>query len=310
MKINQISPLESDFTEVLSAIALKPKTLYYYGKLPESAPKGPPGSCQKGVRMRPKTVAIIGSRKNTDYGREVAYRAAYECAKAGVVVVSGLAYGIDSIAHRGALDAGGVTVGLLGTPINRIYPASHRQLAEEIIETGGAIMSEYGPDDLGGQGEIGRLRFLYRNRLIAGLADVVLVVEAAERSGSLNTASHALEQGKDVMAVPGNINRPYSEGCNNLLASGALVYREPSDLLELLFPGYNKRRSIRSRVQLGMGESPVERKIIEQLMIGVNTGEEIMQNAEIAVSEYNQAITMLEIRGVVKALGANRWILR
>ncbi len=308
MKINQISPQESDFTEVLSAIALKPKTLYYYGKMPEKwLDSGSKNA--KNNRGRPKVVAIVGSRKNTAYGQEVAYKAAYECAKAGVVVVSGLAYGIDSIAHRGALDAGGVTVGVLGTAIDKIYPASHRWLAEEIVAKGGAVISEYGPEDAGGRGEIGRLRFLYRNRLIAGLADVVLIAEAAERSGSLNTAAHALNQGKYVMAVPGNINRVYSEGCNNLLASGALVYRQPDDILELLFPGY--RRKKRRKVDWQeIGDTPVEKKVVEQLMIGLEDGDEIIENAKISAAEYNQAITMLEIRGAVRSLGANRWILR
>ena len=199
-KINQISPLEHDFTEVLNTIALTPKTLYFRGKIPENMSK-----------ERPKTVAIVGSRHNTRYGEEVAYHLAYELARRGVIVVSGLAYGIDSIGHRGCLDAGGTTVAILGTSIDNIYPKKHLSLAREIVEKNGAIISEYAPGD----NPITKYSFLERNRLISGLSDVVVVVEAAEKSGSLNTATHALAQGKEVFAVPGNITSPYSFFCIN-----------------------------------------------------------------------------------------------
>ncbi len=292
MKINKISPQEAGFTEVLSSIALTPKMLYYYGKIPEK---------------RVPTVAIVGARKNTSYGKEVAYRAAYEAAKAGAIVVSGLAYGIDSIAHRGALDAGGVTIAVLGTAINRIYPTRHIGLAQEIIENGGAVISEYGPDDKGGNGEVGGVRFLARNRIISGLSDVVLIAEAADHSGSLNTASHALDQGKEVFAVPGDINKPVSEGCNRLIAKGAIPYLRPSDLIERLFPG--RARAKKSKKTF-VGGSPVEQKIVEQISLGVNDGEQIVMNSGISVQEFNQAITMLEIRDVVVPLGMNKWMLR
>ena len=310
MKINQTSPLESEFTEVLSAIALKPKTLYYYGKMPENVPfvAFPGDKPRKRLKMRPKTVAIVGSRKNTAYGEEVAYRAAYELARLGIVIVSGLAIGIDSIAHRGALDAGGLTVAVLGTRITKIYPAEHEWLAEKIVEKGGAVMSEYEADDIGGQGETGGVRFLYRNRLIAGLADVVLVVEAAERSGSLNTASHALDQGKDVFAVPGGLGQIESEGCNNLIAAGAQVYRRPEDILTALFPAYTPRRK-KPKLAGFMG-SPAEKAILEQITSGVREGEEIMARAKVDVAEYNRAMTMLEIKGIVRSLGVNKWTLR
>ena len=224
-KINHFSPLEHNFTEVLDAIALKPKTLYFYGKMPENMSKN-------GQQIRPKTVAIVGSRHNTKYGEEVAYHLAYELGKHGVIVVSGLAFGIDSIGHRGCLDAGGVTIAVLGTSIDNIYPKSHQPLASEIIAKSGAIMSEYAP----GERVDTRYSFLERNRIISGLSDIVVVIEAAERSGSLNTATHALGQGKDVFAVPGNITNPYSQGCNKLIKQGAMPYTEPDDILRELFP--------------------------------------------------------------------------
>ena len=290
MKINQIRPLEGKYTEVLSSIALKPKILYYTGKIPEK---------------RVFTVAIVGARKNTSYGEEVAYRAAYECAKAGMIVVSGLACGIDSIAHRGALDAGGVTIAILGTPIDQIYPRRHVGLAHEIMEAGGAIISEYGPGDTGGgHGETGGARFLARNRLISGLSDAVLVAEAAEHSGSLNTASHALEQGRELYAAPADITRVTSAGCNQLIKKGAEPYLRPADILERFFPPKKPRQ------RSFFGGSPLEKRIVEAISSGIRDGDEIIAKLGISASEFNQAITMLEIRDIVKGLGMNRWMLK
>ena len=307
MKINQIRPQESDFTEVLKTLVLNVKMLYYYGKLPKKCP----------------TVAIVGSRKNTSYGYEVAYQAAFQAAKSGAVVVSGLAYGIDSIAHRGALDAGGLTVAILGTPINQIYPRKHLGLAREIIDSGGAIISEYGPNDISdGKKEI-MARFLQRNRLIAGLSDVVLIAEAADRSGSLNTATHALNQGKELLVAPGDITRESSRGCNKLLVQGAQPYTGPDDLLEILFPHQieqtptaksinNTNDKIKKELKrlAPRLETETERKIISLLMLGSQNGEEITKNLKISIAEFNQTITILEIKGVVKPLGMNKWMIK
>ncbi|MDO4508143.1 MAG: DNA-processing protein DprA [Candidatus Saccharibacteria bacterium] len=298
-KINQIRPLESDFTEVLDTIVLKPKMLYFYGKMPENV-------LEEGTLRRPKAVAIVGSRHNTRYGEEVAYDLGYKLAKRGAVVVSGLAYGIDSIGHRAALDAGGKTVAVLGTPINEIYPRGHVKLAEEIIRSGGAVMSEYGV----GEPIIRKASFLERNRLIAGLADVVVVVEAAERSGSLNTATHALNQGREVFAVPGNISNPYSRGCNRLIQAGANPYLEADDILRILYPeDYRKKaKSLISRKLVG--DNDIETGILRLLSEGVRSGEEIMERNLLPPELFNQTITLLEIKGRVRALGANNWGLK
>ena len=298
MKINQIRPQEREFTEVLSVIALKPKMLYYYGKMPD---------------FRVPTVAIVGARKNTAYGEEVAYRAAYAAAAAGAIVVSGLAYGIDSIAHRGALDAGGVTIAVLGTPIDKIYPTRHVGLAREIVDKGGVVMSEYGPGDTGGgHGEVGGACFLYRNRIISGLSDAVFVAEAAEHSGSLNTAAHALEQGKDVYAAPADITRVNSEGCNRLIQKGAYPYMEPLDILERLFPGREpaSRRRRKSAQLAFSGGTELEKRILREISKGVRDGGEIVERLSISASEFNQAITMLELSDAVKALGMNKWMVK
>ena len=297
-KINQISPLEHDFTEVLDAIALKPKTLYFRGKIPKNVAKN-------GKQERPKTVAIVGSRHNTKYGEEVAYRLAYKLAQKGAIIVSGLAFGIDSIGHRGCLDASGTTVAVLGTPIDQIYPREHLGLAKEIIEKNGAIISEYAP----GARIIPKWTFLERNRLISGLSDIVVVVEAAEKSGSLNTATHAIEQGKTVFAVPGNITNPYSQGCNKLIKQGALPYTEPDDVLRELFPGEYVKKHKKLKQQNLIGDTDVETKILQALANGFRTGEEVMTATHLPPEVFNETITLLEIKSRVRSLGANRWSL-
>lgn len=185
---------------------------------------------------RPFSVAIVGSRKSTKYGEENAYKIAYKLTELGFVVVSGLALGIDAAAHRGALDAGGRTVGVLGTPITEIYPRKNRPLADRIIKCGGMVMSEFA-DKTEMEG-LAMNAFLHRNRLIAGLVDVVIVVEASERSGSLNTAHHALLTGVPVMAVPGDVDRKKSVGCNRLFREGAAPCLSYLDVLDELGINY------------------------------------------------------------------------
>ena len=318
-KINQIAPLESDFTEVLESIAVKPKTLYYYGKMPENVVKD-------GVSRRPKTVAIVGSRHSTKYGEEVAYRLGYELGRRGVVVVSGLAFGIDSVGHRGCLDAGGVTVAVMGTRIDKIYPKAHTALAREIIEKGGAVMSEYpvldalGCSDapmapgeyLGENGERGqdfKGSFLHRNRLIAGLSDAVVIVEAAERSGSLNTATHALAQGREVFAVPGNITNPYSRGCNKLISQGAFPYMEPDDVLSVLFPEEFMKKQKKLKQMDLLGDTDAETAVLKAMAAGVRNGNDIMKRTLLPPEAFSQTIMMLEIKGRVRALTMNNWSL-
>lgn len=318
VKNNEIRPLEHDFTEVLSSIAVVPKMLYFYGKMPEKrldlVDEVKKKDVQKRSKMehsrrskRPKTVAIVGTRKPTKYGEEIAYKLAYEAAKHGAVVVSGLAFGIDSVAHRGALDAGGTTVAVLGTPVDYIYPRQHEGLAREIIEKGGCVMSELN------RGESFNFKgcFLQRNRIIAGLADVVVIPEAAERSGSLNTAAHALEQGREVFAVPGDIRRPLSMGCNRLIAQGARPCLGVEDVLDELFPAQCKR-GVKTKVDLKrvIGDNEVETVLLRAIVGGVQDGEEIMERFNVSADLFNRTMTMLELKGRARALGGNLWSIK
>ena len=283
MNINSITPDKHPYLQLLTHIDKPPKKVFYTGALPKE---------------RIPTVAIVGTRKPTAYGREVTHQFASELAARGVVIVSGLALGVDGIAHAAACGAGGVTMAVLPCGLPRIYPSSHRELAEQMLATGGALLSEYDSDkDISYQSN-----FLERNRIVAGLADALLITEAAIRSGTLSTATHALAQGKDVFVIPGNITSPTSAGCNALLKQGALVATCVDDIIERIAPQLKTKQA-----QLTLGNNPTEVAILVQLQAGVRDGDEIQRNTGIAGIDISTSLTMLEIQGSIRALGANQW---
>ena len=285
MKINSISPLKHKYLQIINTIAKCPKKLYFIGELPDS---------------RMPTVAIVGTRKPTAYGREVTYQLAYDLAKQGIVVISGLALGVDGIVHRAALDAGGTTIAILANGLDTIYPASHRALATGILKAGGAIVSEYEPGILPRD-----FQFLARNRIVSGLSDAVIVTEAARRSGTLATVNHALEQGREVFAVPGNITSPLSVGCNVLIKQGATPITSAEDVIEIIAPDL-----LESQQSLALGNSPLETKIIQLIQSGIRDGDQLLEQSEANISEFSQTLSMMEITGTVRALGGNQWTLR
>jgi DNA processing protein len=285
MKINTISPHNSNYLQIISSIAKPPKRLYFIGKLPEK---------------RQPTVAIVGTRKPTAYGKEVTYQLAYNLARQGIVIVSGMALGVDGIAHRATLDAGGITIAILANGVDIIYPATNRGLANDILSNNGAIMSEYEPGV-----EARDFQFLERNRIVSGLSDAVVVTEAAARSGTLSTVMHALEQGREVFVVPGNITSPLSAGCNNLIKQGAHPITSANDVLEIIAP-----ELLRPQTFLPLGSTPLESKVIELLQSGIRDGDELQMASGINVREFSQTITMMEISGTIRALGGNQWTLK
>lgn len=285
MKINRISPDENSYTEILTSVVPQAQAIYYIGTLPA---------------IRQPSIAIVGTRKPTKYGEEVTHKLAYELAKRGIVIVSGLALGVDGIAHRAALEARGTTIAVLANGLSQITPRSHRQLGIDILESSGALLSEYAPDVPPMQ-----YRFLERNRIVAGLSDAVLITEAAARSGTLATAARALEQGKDVFVVPGNITSPQSTGCNQLIRQGAIPVTRVEDMLEVLMPAH-----IETQLQIPLGDNEAQTRIIELLASGLRDGEMLQQASKLDASIYNTELSMLEINGVVRALGANQWTLR
>lgn len=289
MEINRIRPDEHNFTQRLASIANPPKSLCFMGNLPDS---GAP------------VVAIVGSRKPSAYGREVTEQLASDLAKAGCIIVSGLALGIDGIAQKAALEAGGTVIGVIPNELPDISPQTNYKLAMNIIKNGGAILSEWQKGD----GKVvNRWSFLERNRLVSGLADAVIITEAAERSGTLNTAAHALSQGRDVFAVPGNITSPLSAGCNALLKQGAYPATEAKDILQIIAPEQLKKSD---QSQLPLGSSPEETIIINLIASGVRSGDQLQQQSGLSASNFSTALTMLEINGVIKPLGANNWMLK
>jgi DNA processing protein len=175
-------------------------------------------------------IAVVGSRRSTTYGRSIAGRLSRDLSVRGVCIVSGMARGIDSAAHRGALDAGGKTVAVLGSGLNRVYPPEHRSLFHSIAENG-AVISEF-PLDAAPEPH----HFPQRNRIISGVALGTVVVEATRRSGSLITARLAAEQGREVFAVPGNINAPSTSGTHGLIRQGAKLVETAEDVIEELLP--------------------------------------------------------------------------
>jgi len=285
MKINKISPLSHKYLQIIGTIAKCPETLYFIGKLPE--------------KRRP-TVAIVGSRKPTAYGREVTYQLAYDLAKRGIIIVSGLALGVDGIAHRATLDADGTTIAVLANSVDSIYPATHVGLSKDIINSGGAIISEYEPIT-----EARDFQFLERNRIVSGLSDAIIVTEAASRSGTLSTVMHALEQGREVFVVPGNITSPLSAGCNNLIKQGAHPITCAQDVLEIIAPDL-----LQPQTSLALGSNPKESIIISLLQSGVRDGDELQLLSELDVSEFSMTLTMMELSGTIRALGGNQWTLR
>lgn len=249
---------------------------------------------------RQPTVAIMGTRKPTAYGNEVTHQLAFDLAKRGVVIVSGLALGVDGLAHRAALEAGGTTVAVLANGLPGIYPATHRTLAKQILESGGALISEYEPET-----NARGYQFLERNRIVSGLSDAIIITEAAARSGTLNTAAHALEQGREVFVVPGNITSPLSGGCNALLKQGATPVTCAQDILEVIAPGF-----LKAQTSLPLGTTPLETTIIQLIQTGTRDGDELQRQSGSDAATFSQALTMLEITGTIRTLGGNQWTLR
>ena len=241
------------------------------------------------------TVAIVGSRAATPYALSVASRLSGELARRGIVVASGLARGVDSAAHRGALDAEGRTVAVLGSGLDRVYPPEHQDLAEDIAKTG-VVLSELGP----GAPPL-QEHFPQRNRIISGISLAVVVVEASEKSGSLITARCATEQGRDVMAVPGSVLTGRNRGSHSLLKDGAKVVETADDILEEL--GWPAAREAAGVAKL-LNSDP----LLAQMEPGEPYGlDELSESTAMPASKLLPRLMELELQGRVKAAGGGRF---
>lgn len=239
--------------------------------------------------LQQPAVGVVGSRTHTRYGAEACRHFAAGLARAGLAVVSGMARGLDAIAHRAALDAGGATIGVLGHGLGIVYPAANRPLFDRMAQDG-CLLTEFPPGEPPKQGSFPR-----RNRLISGLARAVLIVEARERSGALITADRALAQGREVLAVPGPITSPTSTGCNRLIQHGAKAALGLRDVLE----EYGLADPEVPATRLPTDLLPDERKVLDLLEEGAEHVDDVAQRLPASPGDALALLTSLEIRGLV-----------
>ena len=327
--IGFISRGEAGFPELLRGIPDCPLGLFYRGSLPENGGAGA------------LSVSIIGSRDCTDYGYNAAYRLSRDLAERGVTIVSGIARGIDGMAHRGALDGRGYTIAVAGTGLDVWYPKEHAGLFAEIPRAGGCVVSEYPP-----QTQYLKSNFPQRNRLISGLSDGLIVVEAALRSGTSITIDRAIDQGRTIFAVPGNIYSEVSSGTNRLIKDGAVMVTGYEDVLyEFYFNSVYDKKLINKDLlmpdkenndrkphtidcdnkNMAAGESfdnegpanpesadisvlsEAERAVYEKIGPGPAAADELMEKTGLPAHELLRALTMLEIYGFIKARPGGRY---
>ncbi len=274
---------DNEFPDLLKEIYDCPLGLYIIGQFPKEEPK----------------ISIVGSRNCTEYGSSVAYNISKELAKSGVVVVSGMAEGIDSYAHKGAIDGGGKTVAVMGTGIDVCYPRSNRALREKIIQNG-CIISEYPPGTRGTA-----FTFPQRNRIISGLSKGVAVVEAAKRSGSLITVRHAIDQNRDVFVVPGNITSYSSVGCNTLIKEGAEPLLSADDILE----SYNIKKEVPKKAIIPDDSVTADEKtVFECIDLVPQSVEELAAKTGFETRTLQGILLTLELNGLIAKLSGQRYV--
>jgi len=286
-KISLVTISDKKYPKLLHYIPDPPFLLYV---------KGSPDAWQG------KCFAVVGTRALSEYGKRATPHVALDLARAGFTIVSGLATGIDTLAHKSALEAGAKTVAVLGTGIDdkTVYPQLNLSLARKIIEKGGAIISEYAPGTHGT-----RFSFPQRNRIISGLSRGVLVVEADFISGAVITAKCALEQNRDVFALPGNIFAKTSEGTNDLIKRGAKLVACADDILE----EYSmESKSQKAKIKI-VAENPEEEKILAVLTSEPMTADDIIRKTGMSVPQVNATLMVMELGKKVKNLGGGKFVL-
>ena len=283
--IRYIANSDQEFPEKLKELYDCPKGIYVRGKLPD------PGK---------KSVAIVGARMCSAYGRATASYFARVLAANDVQIISGLALGIDGAAHEGALMAGGATFAVMAGAVDTCYPRAHIELYEQMRRTGGIISEE--PC---GCPPLPKL-FPKRNRLISALSDMVLVVEAKKKSGSLITADFAAEQGRDIFAVPGRLEDSLSEGCNELIFQGAGIAISPERMLEIM--GKNCEKSDNSKLFMQNVLARQENMVYSCLSLQPKTLEELCAAAKLPISSVTESVMLLQLQGLAKERGRKRYV--
>lgn len=283
-EIKEIKIEEKGYPKLLKKIKNPPKVLYFLGKIVE----------------KENCIGIVGTRRCSDYGKEVALQIAGDLAEAGLTIVSGFAPGIDTFSHLAAIERKKRTIAVLGTGLDKksIYPKSNLKLVEKILENGGCLISEYPPGTKGT-----KFTFPQRNRIIAGLSLGVVVIEARLKSGALITAKYAKEQKRKIFAVPGQIYSQTSKGCHFLIKKGAKLVEGAKDILEELgFKGKLKKEKIE-------GEDEEENLILEVLKEGALSSDLIIEKTKLSPQKVLALLSVLEIKGKIKNLGGNIFVI-
>lgn len=269
-----------------------------YPPLLKTIPDPPPVLFVRGdaeVLAKPQ-LALVGSRNPSPGGLKTAREFAAELTQAGLIITSGLAMGIDGASHQGALEGGGVTIAVLGSGLERLYPARHRDLAENIVTRGGALVSEFPM-----QVPPLAANFPRRNRIISGMSWGTCVVEATQRSGSLITAKLAAEQGREVFAVPGSIYNPAARGCHVLIQEGAKLVSEVADILTEFKQGISQWYIIPSATPLTLKLDYDCRQLLECVGFEATTVDELVQRSNRSVAQVTELLLTLELNGFIQA---------
>lgn len=279
--------IDSNYPEKLRHIHDMPLGLFYYGKLPDE---------------KQPLIAVVGAREASGYGLEAARYFSRKLAENGVGIISGLARGVDGEAHKGTLQGGGDTWGVLGCGINICYPKENYRLYEQMKIKGG-ILSEYGN---GCKPEA--WHFPLRNRIISGLSDGVFVVEARENSGSLITVDLGLEQGKNIYALPGNFHASLSRGCHQLIQNGAKLVYKPEDILEDFNIDILERNGSKEKIKLSLDKS--EQLVYSSLSLGPKDIEAVSIACNLPLTDTIQILMNLEVEGKIQSMGQNQYMLK
>ncbi len=285
-KIRLVTCFDPAYPQKLTHIPDKPYALYVKGSLPDA-------QCF--------SVAIVGARSCSRYGEKYAYEFAWELAKYGIQIISGLARGIDGISQRGALMGQGKTIAVLGNGVDICYPREHIGLYGDILELGGGILSEFRP----GTKPL-PYHFPLRNRIISGLSDLVLVMEAKEKSGSLITADMALEQGKDVYALPGPVDSMLSTGCNQLIRQGAGILLSPEMLLEEL--GISGGILYEKKTEAKKVLESLEKLVYSSVVLYPKNVGQILEETGLTPQKVLEILVSLEIKGYIKEISKNYYV--
>ena len=324
LKINFVTADDKEFPNRLREIPDAPSFLFYRGELPDD---------------NLPAVAVVGSRKCSIYGREMCLKFSCVLAQAGINIISGMASGVDGFAHRGAIEAGGKTTAVLGCGVDVCYPSENKDIFEKLSNTYdrfesdlsllrtkdkyddkdistieksgketvgyGGIVSEYYPGE-----KAFPYNFPQRNRIISGLADIILVVEAGKKSGTFITVDHALEQGREIFAIPGRIGDTVSDGCNSLIKNGAGLASEPEDIIEVLKDKYTMLLKVEKKRKKTLGESLKgdEKKVYATLETVPTQINEIAERTGIGPDILPTILIELELKGMIEEVGKNLYI--